>query len=81
MWTTGLMSYKGYTGSIEVDTEADILFGRVVGLRDVVTFQGGTVSEARRAFQDSVDDYLAFRAERGEAPEKPASNRFLIEES
>ncbi len=76
-----MMTYKGYTGSVEVDTEAEILFGRVVGLRDVITFQGETVAEARKAFQDSVDDYLAFCAERGEAPEKPASKRSLIEEA
>ena len=76
-----MMTYKGYTGSIEVDTEAEILFGRVFGLRDVITFQGETVAEARKAFQDSVDDYLAFCAERGEAAEKPASKRFLIEEA
>ncbi len=74
-----MMAYKGYTGSVEVDTEADILFGRVVALRDVITFQGETIAEARKAFQDSVDDYLAFCAERGEAPEKPALNPFLIE--
>ena len=73
------MTYEGYTGSVEVDTEAEILFGRVVDLRDVITFQGETVAEARKAFQDSVDDYLAFCAERGEAPEKPALSPFLIE--
>ncbi len=76
-----MMTYEGYTGSVEVDMEAEILFGRVVGLRDVVTFQGETVAEARKAFQDSVDDYLAFCAERGEPPEKHASKRFLIEEA
>lgn len=76
-----MMTYKGYTGSVEVDTEAEILFGRVVDLHDVVTFQGKTVAEARKAFQDSVDDYLAFCAERGEAPEKPAPKQSLIEEA
>ncbi|MEJ7639533.1 MAG: type II toxin-antitoxin system HicB family antitoxin [Singulisphaera sp.] len=76
-----MMTYKGYTGSVEVDTEAEILFGRVVGLYDVITFQGETVAQARKAFQDSVDDYLEFCAERGEAPEKPASKHFLIEEA
>ncbi len=74
-----MMTYKGYAGTIEVDTEAEILFGRVVGLHDVITFQGETVAEARKAFQDSVDDYLAFCAERGEAPENPALNPCFIE--
>jgi predicted HicB family RNase H-like nuclease len=36
------------------------------------------VAELKQAFQDSVEDYLAFCAERGEAPEKPYSGRFSV---
>jgi len=50
----------------------------VVGLRDVVTFQGTTVAEARREFEASVDAYLALCAARGEAPEKPYSGKFVV---
>jgi len=72
------MNYKGYTAAIEVDDEAGVLFGRVIGTRDVITFQGMTVEEARREFHASVDDYLAFCAERGEEPERPYSGRFVV---
>ena len=72
------MEYKGYTGVIEVDEASNVLHGRVVGLRDVITFQGETVAEARQAFEDSVDDYLEFCAARGEAPEKPYSGKFVV---
>src|SRR5262249_13321896 len=34
--------------------------------------------ELRKAFEESVDDYLAFCAERGEEPEKPYSGKFLV---
>src|SRR3954468_18713654 len=74
----GMMQYKGYAGVVEGDEEAGILFGRVIGLRDVITFQGETVAQAREEFRNSVDDYLAFCAERGEPPEKPFSGRFLL---
>ena len=47
-----MMEYKGYVGVAEVDDEAGFIFGRVLGLRDVITFQGETVAEVRRAFQD-----------------------------
>ncbi|NES95347.1 MAG: type II toxin-antitoxin system HicB family antitoxin [Desertifilum sp. SIO1I2] len=53
-----MMKYKGYTAQIEIDEEADILFGKVVDIRDTITFQGDTVEELRQAFYDSVDDYL-----------------------
>jgi predicted HicB family RNase H-like nuclease len=49
-----------------------------LGLRDVVTFQAESVSEIETAFHDSVDDYLEFCKERGEAPERPYSGKFLL---
>ena len=73
-----MMKHKGYIGEAKVDLDAGVIRGRVIGLKDVVTFQGATVEEARAAFVDSVDDYLAFCAERGEKPEKPFSGKLLV---
>jgi predicted HicB family RNase H-like nuclease len=42
---------------------------------DVVTFEGESVSELKQAFRDSIDDYLSFRAERVESPEKSPSGK------
>lgn len=72
------MEYKGYVGSVTFDDEADLFHGEVVNLRDVVTFQGETVKDLRKAFCDSVDDYLELCAERGESPEKPYSGKFVV---
>ena len=73
-----MMEYKGYTAKIELDDEAALFHGQVLHVRDVITFQGRSVDELRQAFADSVDDYIAFCAERGETPEKPFSGRFLV---
>jgi predicted HicB family RNase H-like nuclease len=72
------MKYKDYVGTIEPDIDSGVLFGRVIGIRDVITFQGDTVPELLKAFRDSVDDYLAFCKERGESPEKPYSGKFVL---
>ena len=64
------MKYKGYEGVVEFDDEANIFHGEISNIRDVVTFQGTTVEEIRRAFEESVEDYLAFCKERGEEPDK-----------
>jgi predicted HicB family RNase H-like nuclease len=63
---------------MEVDPDAELIHGRVVGLRDVITFQGDTVAEARQAFQDSVDDYLEWCRSEGRPAEKPFSGKLLI---
>ena len=73
-----MMKYKGYFGKVEFDAEADVLHGEVIGIRDVVTFEGKSTAEVRQAFRESVDDYLAFCAERGEEPDKPCSGKFVV---
>lgn len=72
------MEYKGYFTKVEFDDEANVFHGEVINLRDVVTFQGETVDQLRKAFHDSVDDYLEFCAARGEEPEKPYSGKFVV---
>jgi predicted HicB family RNase H-like nuclease len=73
-----MRKYKGYSGHVEYDDEARIFHGEVVGIKDVVTFQGTTVDELEQAFRDSVDDYLAFCKTREEEPEKPFSGKFNL---
>ena len=73
-----MMEYKGYIGKVELDEEAGILYGEVINVRDVITFEGTTVDEIQQAFRDSVDDYLDFCAQRGESPEKPFSGKFVV---
>lgn len=72
-----MMEYQGYLGKVEFDDEANLFHGQVVNIRDVVTFQGESVAELRQAFHESVDDYLEFCKERGEAPDKPFSGQFV----
>ena len=72
-----MMEYKGYLGKVEFDDEAGIFHGEVINTRDVVTFQGQSVTELTKAFRESVDDYLEFCEQRGEAPEKPFSGQFV----
>ena len=73
-----MMNYKGYSGTVRFDDEAELFHGEVLGLRDVVTFQGVSVEELKTSFEDSVDDYLEFCEERGESPDKPFSGKFLV---
>ena len=73
-----MMEYKGYTAKVEFDDEADIFHGEVIGIKDVVTFQGNTARELKKVFRESVDDYLSFCKERGEDPDKPFTGKFLV---
>jgi predicted HicB family RNase H-like nuclease len=71
-----MLEYKGYLGMVEA--EDGVFAGRVVGLRDIITFEGSTFAEVEQAFRDSIDDYLAFCAERGEPPDRPYSGKIPL---
>ena len=73
-----MLTYKGYTGRVELDDESGLLHGEVLDLRDVITFQGRSVKELERAFHESIDDYLDFCEQRGEQPDKPFSGRLML---
>lgn len=72
------MKYKGYLGHVEFDDEAKIFHGEVIGLKDIITFQGSDVHDLVKAFHDSVDEYLAWCKERGEKPEKSFSGNVRV---
>lgn len=76
-----MMEHKGYIAHVAFDDSANIFHGEhgeVINTRDVITFQSTSVDELRQAFEDSVEDYLAFCSERGEEPDEPFSGRFTI---
>ena len=72
------MKYKEYSGKVIFDDDAKIFHGEVVGIKDVVTFQGTTVEELEQAFKESVDEYLDFCKELNRKPEKPFSGKFML---
>ena len=72
------MDYKGYIGDVKYDSDAHIFHGEVINTRDVITFQGKSVDELEKAFQDSIDDYLEWCTEDGVEPERPYSGKFNL---
>ena len=72
------MTYKGYTARIEFDERDDIFVGRILSVRDIISFHADSVTELRAAFASAVEDYLADCAEQGVSPEKPASGKVML---
>ena len=72
------MSHKGYTARVEYDERDNILVGRILGVRTIISFHGETVKKLRAEFELAVKDYLADCKREGVQPEKPASGRLLL---
>jgi predicted HicB family RNase H-like nuclease len=73
-----MMKYQGYTAAIEFDDKAELFHGEVAGISAVVTFQANNAVDLKQAFQESVDDYLEWCAEREKDPDKSFSGNFQV---
>jgi predicted HicB family RNase H-like nuclease len=58
-----MLNYKGYIGHVEFDEEAEIFAGEVINTKDIITFQSDLAHDLKKAFIDSIEDYLAFCVE------------------
>ncbi|MDO9129172.1 MAG: type II toxin-antitoxin system HicB family antitoxin, partial [Anaerolineales bacterium] len=68
-----MLKYKNYTGVVEYDAEGKIFTGEVLGIRDVITFEGRSPEELEQSFRQSVDLYLEMCVSDGVEPQKPFS--------
>lgn len=53
------MRYKKHTGSAEISFEDNTLHGKLLHVRDLVTYEADNPNELEAAFREAVDDYLA----------------------
>jgi len=73
-----LPCYRGYYGSIEASPEDNCLYGKLLFIRALVSYEGQTVAELAQAFKDAVDDYLDTCTELGQTPEVPCKGSFNV---
>lgn len=64
-----MLTHKGYCGSVEYSKEDDCLFGRVMFIRSLLTYEGQTLAELKADFEGVVDEYLADCKADGRTPE------------
>ena len=72
------MEYKGYRGVVRYSAEDRLLHGRILGIDDVVNFEGDDVEKLEKAFHEAVDDYLALCDKLGRAPDREYSGRIPL---
>lgn len=72
------MQYKGYIGSVEVDTKENILFGKLLHIKDLVNYEAETPAELEQAFKEAVDDYLKDCKDQGVEPDLPFKGQFNV---
>lgn len=72
------MEYKGYFGTVEYSASDNILFGKVIGINSLISYEGSSLEELKSDFEGAVDDYLELCAENGIEPEKNYKGTFNV---
>lgn len=75
---SNLMSYKKYNGTVEYSKEDKCLFGKVVGIKSLLSYEGCSVQELEQDFKNAIDEYLADCKERNLEPEQPYKGTFNV---
>ena len=72
------MEYKGYIGSVEFSEEDGVFYGKVLGIRSLISYEGTNVRELVDDFHGAVDDYLSLCEMEGKVPEKAYKGSFNV---
>ena len=73
-----MMNYKGYSATVEYDSDDRCFHGIVTNIADTVYFEGTSVNELEKAFRAAIDAYLAHCKKIGKSPDKPFSGKFNV---
>ena len=72
------LSYKGYTGSVHFSADDEVFYGKIVGVDDLVTFEGTTVADLATSFREAVEDYVALCRSAGKPARKSYKGSFNV---
>src|SRR6186713_2693849 len=73
-----ILQYKDYYASVHFSAEDEIFYGKILGINDLVSFEGSSVKELKKSFHEAVDDYLETCKEIGKEPNKTYKGSFNV---
>ena len=73
-----ILEYKGYYASVHFSSENEVFYGKIMGIDDLVNFEGASVKELKKAFHEAVEDYLETCEELGKEPNKTYKGTFNV---
>jgi len=73
-----VLKYKDFIATVHYSEEDEVLYGKIKGIDDSVTFEGSSVIQLKKAFKEAVHDYLILCDESGKDPHKSYKGSFNI---
>ena len=72
------LTYKGFTGTVDFSSDDHLFYGKIIGIDDLVTFEGSSVDELESSFQYVVDKHIEDCQAEGKPIEKSYKGIFNI---
>ena len=72
------LTFRGFEGSAEIDTERQTCRGKLLFIPDLVTYEADSPKELQAAFESAVVDYIETCAALGREPQKPFKGSFNV---
>ena len=73
-----VLKFKDFVASVHFSAEDEVFHGKIEGIDDSITFEGETVVELKKAFEEAVEDYLEICTQIDKDPHKSYKGSFNI---
>ena len=73
-----ILKYKEFVGSVHYSSDDNVFFGKLIGIDGLITFEGDSVEELKKSFEDAVDDYIDLCESTGKSPHKSYKGIFNV---
>jgi len=73
-----LMEYKGYFGTVEFSAVDKVLFGKVVGINGLISYEGSCLQSLKEDFEGAIDDYLEMCTNENIEPQRAYKGKFNV---
>ncbi|HAO15233.1 MAG TPA: toxin-antitoxin system HicB family antitoxin [Tenacibaculum sp.] len=72
------LTHGDYYGSVEFSADDNILYGKIIGINDLVTYEAESVDDLKGAFIEAIEDYLETCKSLGKEPNKLYKGAFNV---
>ncbi len=75
---SNILHYKDFVAIVRFSEADGCFFGRIEGINDLVSFEGRSVDELRKAFSSAAEDYLEICRKAGKEPQRSYKGSFNV---
>ncbi|MGB3852335.1 MAG: type II toxin-antitoxin system HicB family antitoxin [Tunicatimonas sp.] len=72
------LEHQGFYGIVDYSSEDEVFHGKIIGINDLVIFEGDSVASLKNSFTEAVEDYITLCQEVGKSPLRSFKGSFNV---